>query len=249
MYSTSSLIGTALAAALLAPAPPGPSQARADTHFPAPSGAITIAATTADGGPSMADVLRDFARAAGQNLSISTATRAALEATPAGLIASAEVPAAQVYSFVEGLLVERGFVMSELRDQEPRLLGIYNQQEGLSAPAQWVPADQLERFRAHPALVVLTVLCLEELDVRQLGNSLRALGGGVGSGVVPIGSTNSVLLMGTGRNVADLAQVMLAANEAAGASRKAREPLEIEAVDGRESAPKKSESEKQDRER
>jgi hypothetical protein len=248
MYLTSSLIGTAMAAALLATTPPGPSQARADTHFPAPSGAITIAATTADGGPSMADVLRDFARVAGQNLSISTASRAALEATPAGLIASAEVPAAEVYSFVEGLLAERGFVMSELRDQEPRLLGIYNQQEGLSAPAQWVPADQLERFRAHPALVVLSVLCLEELDVRQLGNSLRALGG-LGSGVVPIGSTNSVLLMGTGRNVADLAQVMLAANEAAGASRQAREPLEIEAVDERESAPKKSESEKQDRER
>jgi hypothetical protein len=79
MYLTSSLIGTAMAAALLATTPPGPSQARADTHFPAPSGAITIAATTADGGPSMADVLRDFARVAGQNLSISTGASVSLD--------------------------------------------------------------------------------------------------------------------------------------------------------------------------
>ena len=247
MYRTPALISSCLAAALLAPTPRGPALAQADTHFPAPSEAITIAATTADGGPSMADVLRDFARVAGQNLSISPATRTALEATPAGLIAPAEVPAGRVYSFVEGLLVERGFIMSELHDEDPRLLGIYDREELFSAPALWVPSEELERFRSHPALVVSTVLHLEALDVRQLGNSLRALTAD-GAGVVPIGNTNSVFMMGTGRNVADLALVMIATNEAMLASREARARFESEKGDPSELHPKKSENEKQDQE-
>ena len=93
MHWTSALTGACLVGTLLAPHPRAVTPAQAGVHFPQPSEGITIGATLADGGPSMADVLRDFARVAGQNLSISAATRKSLEKTPAGLIDSVDVRA------------------------------------------------------------------------------------------------------------------------------------------------------------
>jgi hypothetical protein len=176
--------------------------------FPTPAQGITIAAEGPDGGPSLADVLRDFAHAAGQNFSIDAQTRQALEQDPAGLLRAEEVPAAALYTYVETLLFERGYVVRELRASEPRLFGIYSTRLRASSglgPTRSVPAEEVELYRDHPALLVSTVLHLPWMDVRQLGNSLRALASEASpTMIVPLGNTSSILMRGTGREVAEL---------------------------------------------
>jgi hypothetical protein len=216
------LLAAALAGCFIAPEP-SPTQAAeraapARAAFPLPAGGIAIAAEGPDGGPTLADVLRDFAQAAGQNVSIDAPTRQALEQAPAGLLRAVEVPAAALYAYVETLLFERGFVVSELRASEPRLLGIYSTRAGGlgCAPARAVPQEEIQLYRDHPALLVSTVLHLPSIDVRQLGNSLRALASErSATTIVPLGATSTLLIKGTGREVAELALMLEQADAAA----------------------------------
>jgi hypothetical protein len=183
-------------------------------QFPSPKSSLRIAAATAEGGPSLADLLRDFGQVSGLSLSASPEVSLALQHYPVGMLQAVEVPPAEVYSFVESLLVDRGIVLAVLHAGEPRMLGIYQpgRQPPTTIPSVSVPSDQSDLCAAHPAIAVRTLLHLEWTDVRALANSMRAVSA-MGSNIVPIGNSNSVLVEGPGRWVADMAKVMKQANE------------------------------------
>lgn len=131
-------------------------------------------------------------------------TRARLASTPVGLLGSTSIPAADVYSWVGGLLLRHGLVMADLTGTDPRLVGIYPVEELANAPATEVAPELLGDYERLPALVIQTTLQLGSSDVRTLSNTMR----GVASEavvVVPVGNTNNVVLRGTARQVIDTA--------------------------------------------
>ena len=66
----------------------------------------------------------------------------------------------------------------------------------------------------------LTVLDLPHVDVRQLGNSLRALTNDPSGtqSIIPVGSSNSLILTGQGTDLSDLAAMLLLIEEQARAA-------------------------------
>ncbi len=196
------LVGCALGA-------PARTTAPAQQPFPTPSEGIEITAAGDDGGISLADVLRDFCRVSGQNFSMSPETRNALESTPVGLLASVQVPAAQVYSFVEGLLIRNGFVVARLQSEAPALLGLYSSQErrdrSAGEQAMRVSRDQLTPFGAHPALLIRTVVDVHPASAKEVAGALRGLAADHSLyRVLQSGSPTSVIVEGPGSWVVDV---------------------------------------------
>ena len=78
--------------------------------------------------------------------------------------------------------------------------------------------EDLAHYSQHPGLMVQTTVRLEHVDVRTLGNSLRALSSDARGtqGVIPVGNTSSVLLSGTVRQVTELVETLQRINAEAG---------------------------------
>ncbi len=121
------------------------------------------------------------------------------------------IPAAEVYPSVESILHQNGYMLAILEGGPAALVGVYWKAEpGRNAPSFKLDAAHLEECRVHPATFFTTVLTLPDTDVRSVGNSLRILSpDSQTGGVVPVGMTSSVILSGTGREVADLAALLL----------------------------------------
>ncbi len=203
-----------VAAALVARAP----QDTPAGHFPTPAEGLSI---RMEGSPTMDELLRELARVTGQHIHVPPQARATLAQTPVGLLGGVEVPPAHVHSFVESLLHQNGYVLAELRSSEPRLLAVYPI-EGREAPpgSTWtpVPSERIARYADHPALLVQSLVDCSPLDARAVAMSLRSVWrqSRAYQGMDPIGDSSSVLLRGTGADVARLAAVIerAAASEA-----------------------------------
>lgn len=188
---SSCLFAPAAARAELAPAQ-SPSR-----FFPAPKSGISIQ-LGAEKPQRLCDLLGEFSRATGMTLVSDEATRRMLEVN-CGLNQAAEVPAAQVYAFVESVLSYHGFVLYHLRTDEPRLLGIAHpraQGDGsASIKPVYVPVEELGAWKDHPAFLVQTMLTLPNVDVRMLSNSMRVqFGDNRMQVVIPLGNSNSMLI-------------------------------------------------------
>jgi type II secretory pathway component GspD/PulD (secretin) len=176
--------------------------------FPTASEGIEIDAAGGDGGSTLADVLRDFSRATGQNFSISPQTRQMLEATPVGLLNSVSVPPAQVFSFVEGLLIRNDFVATRLRGEAPALLGLYSMNErrnrAIGGQAMRVASEDVASFAEHPALLIRTVLDVSPANAKDVASALRHLCSDQSLySVTHSGAPSSVILQGPGSWVVD----------------------------------------------
>lgn len=131
----------------------------------------------------------------------------------------------EVYAGAESILQQNGFALALLEGGSAPLVGVYtNFGPNQTPPATRIETERLDECRAHPAFLFTLVLTLPHTDVRSLGNSLRILSPDTQSGgVIPVGTTNSVILNGTGRQVAELAGLLRTIDDAA-AVKKAEPP-------------------------
>ena len=184
--------------------------------FPLPTGDLVIS-IGGDATPTLGDVLKAFEGIGHHNLHLSSDTRTALNGISTGLSRSVTVPAAEVYSYLGALLHDSGFLMAETRRAEPRILSIYNlnsHERGLVfSRARAVPIDEVAKYERHPALLIQTVLEVENLDVRQLANSLRSIV--VDPNIERIVSLDegNLLLVSTGPQVASWIRLIRVADE------------------------------------
>lgn len=187
--------------------------------FPSPKEGLSIKISA--GEPLKLDaLLEDFARVTGQNLLIGKDTRAILAASSTGLSRSVEVPAQEVYTFVESLLMHSDFAISPVTDREPRLLAVYslNGQEAQRRRGDvvYVPSDRIELCSRHPAVLVQTVVDLPNTDVRTLSNSMRTLFTDANTQqIIPVGNSNSLILVGFGSHIASIVRTLLAIDQVA----------------------------------
>ena len=203
-------------AALLEPTPepaPGPlpvalqaDDANPLAIFPQPSADLEIS-IGGDATPSLADVLMRFEDICGHNLHISTATLQELRNVSTGLSRSVTVPRSEVYSYVSALLSNSGYIMGETRSVEPRLMSVWSlnshERQMVRAHARAIDVGEIAKYERHPAMLVETVLSVENLDARQLANSMRVTVIDNNVQVILPVSERSVLLTGTGPQVAD----------------------------------------------
>ena len=216
----------------------------ADSLFPMPSDDLVIA--VGDGGASwtMMDLVQEYGRLTNQHVQVREDTRLFLEGVSTGLTRSVVVPRAQVQSFFEGLLVENDFVMTLLRDSEPRLLGITSLSTGerstLRASAYLVTEQELEVWRDHPAVLITSVVHMPNSDVRLLSNSTRTMITDANiQQMLPAGSSRSMILTGYADQVADMARMLRIIDDSA--AREASSPsfrrIELEHASASEIAP------------
>lgn len=161
-----------------------------------------------------------LAEATGIQFAIDPTTRAELQKTSAGLSSSINVPPDEAWRWVEGLLAHARFQLGMISNRPPQLLGVYStprQNEQPRPRAVFIGEGELDLCTEHPAFLYSVVLDLPHVDVRQLGNSLRGLNtdpSGIQS-VLPVGNTNSLILTGSGADVANLAAMMRLVEDAA----------------------------------
>ena len=187
--------------------------------FPAPKEGLSIKAGP-DGDMKLAALLNEFSRVTGIALLINKDTRTALENVSTGLNRSLDVPAQEVYAVVEWILVQNDFVLVVRNDREPRLFAVEslntNRRGGLKMDALVVPADQLSQWARHPAFLVTTVIDLQYTDVRTLSNSLRTMFTDQNTQqIIPVGNSNSLMMIGSGASVASLSTMLRAIDDSA----------------------------------
>lgn len=147
-----------LAAALATPCL-GTTQAQeaasSDPAFPTPEGALEIDSTEAH--PlSLFDAIQGLREATGIRVTMSASIRAALRSAPVGMIGKVRLEGDDAYGFIETLMVHQGFVFSELRTQEPRILGVYSKGVEPAAVLQYrsTSPEQVLALEGHPAFLV-----------------------------------------------------------------------------------------------
>ena len=185
-------------------------------HFPVPDASLLINSDQ-EGRLSMEDLLDSFSSATGQQIHVSQSARNMLAQIDVGLLGEAEVPGSEIYSFVENLLFQNNFVMAELRSEEPRLLGIHslsgNESSWISRYAE-VPGTELEQYVDHPALLVQSVVEVSPLDARHIVAALRPLMRHSSyQSLLNVGDGNSIIMRGTGSDVAGWAALLETAVE------------------------------------
>lgn len=137
------------------------------------------------------------------------------------LIGEKRVPIDEIYSFYQIIMFINGFILTKVGPEPLSVVMIQNMQpQGGRAPqvrneAVYVTPEELELYSSQVATQVVTVLHLPHTDVRQLGNSLRALTADPSGSqnVVPVGNTNSVILTGFASSVASLARILKLVDE------------------------------------
>ncbi len=165
-----------------------------------------------DAESTLAELLDGLARVTGQHVVMSEYT-AALLTEPSGVLGGAvEVPADEVYPFVESILSFHHLYFAPLKGGQRPVLGVYSGRgPGNSRPPRvWLSAEELEAFAEHHALLVTTTVTLPNTDVRQLSTSLRAMLTDTNTQLLlPVGSS-SLMLGGTAAHVAGLIETLQA---------------------------------------
>lgn len=183
------------------------------TLLPPARGPLDV--SVAGGGAlTLADLLGRLSKSTGVTFSTQDLVDAQLKRTTVVLSDSKSVPAADVYPWVEAVLLQHGCSLGVLHGGESPLVGVYIATiPGSARPdAVSIEPEQIGECRVHPALLFMTVVHLPHTDVRTLGNSMRGITSDPASpqGLLPVGNTNSVIVQGTGQHVADLVAMLQA---------------------------------------
>ena len=170
---------------------------------------------------SLAYLVDELADATGVVFTVTEQARTMLRQTSTGLGADLSIAPTEAWSWTEGLLFHQGFRLTIATSRPPYVLAVVPAVQTGGMPqvrsTLHVPVTELAALEEHPALLVVTVLDLPHTDVRQLGNSLRALMNDPtgAQNLVPVGNTNSVILSGAGQNVVDLVRILRFVDDAA----------------------------------
>jgi len=152
---------------------------------------------------SMADVARQYARITGQHLFYTGEADQILQNTRSGLASSVTVPAGEVQSFFEALMKANDFCIQLVHGGRTRTLAIQSlktqARSTVKMSAIFIPESEVEAAGRHPALMFTTIIRLDNVDVRQLANTLRTMLTDANTQqMLPAGDTSSMILTGFG---------------------------------------------------
>jgi len=233
------MIASQRALLALALAIPGISYAQGASPAQAP-GATTPGATTPQGGPPPIQDTGDFyilnfdetnegltlekfvkicQVATGTNFTYVQETAAALSKTPLRMYGSKRIPKSEFYSFFQIMMIMNDFVCSRVGPEHLAVVLIQNIQGNNRTQARqnavYVTPDELDKYADQPAVLITTVIDLPNTDVRNLSNSMRPLFPDQNTQqLIPVGTTNSVVIMGFGSQVASTVKMLRFIDEA-----------------------------------
>jgi hypothetical protein len=187
--------------------------------FPVPKEGITIA-MEGPGGAKLEKVVKDLERVTGVHVVGDRETQNSLASTTTGLTGPLDVPAAEVWTTIEGLLARNGFALTLIKKDDPKLIGIQSMlvsgRERARNDAIYVPEAELQAWTRHPAFLITTMVDVDQADVRVLSNSMRTMFTDAGmQQMIPLGNSNSMLMIGLASWVASQATMMHELNERA----------------------------------
>jgi hypothetical protein len=187
--------------------------------LPMPKQGISIA-MEAQGGAKLESVLKDLERVTGVHVVADRETQNALASTTTGLTGALDVPAGEVWTTVEGLLARNGFVLTFIKKDDPKLIGVQSTlvaaREKARNDAVYVPEAELPAWIRHPAFLITTLVDIDQADVRVLSNSMRAMFTDAGmQQMIPMGNSNSMLVVGMAGWVSAQAAMLHELNERA----------------------------------
>jgi hypothetical protein len=185
---------------------PALSATSAETLFPAPRRGLAFALPP-DTILDAAQLLDAFSTATGWTVLFPGDEKWAQWSTGVTVAAASRVPPASVYTFVEGVLVERRCVFSIVSATEPRMFALHWLDDPRAsnplARATLVDETELAMWREHPAQLVRVLLHVEHDQARELAHSGdNLLGSGPLEEVVVLGDTHAVLVEGLAPRVA-----------------------------------------------
>jgi type II secretory pathway component GspD/PulD (secretin) len=189
-----------------------PIQKSSSDLFPAPSAGIAI-----PNDMQLDKLVAEFSKVTGITAIADSQTKMLLQGTT-GLNRAVEVPAGEVYSFVESVLVQNDFYLTVLHEREPRLFAIHarNVSRGSREMPFVVPSKDIASMGQHPAILIMTTLELAHVDVRTLANSMRTMFTDANTQqIIPVGNSNQLILTGFGGTVASIARMLQEADESA----------------------------------
>jgi len=161
----------------------------------------------------------ELARLTGLELAMDELTRRRLDRTRQPLASTEPVPAEEVYTFVESLLVAQGIVLGFSAAGQRPVLGVHVPSAVTEAPAAlMMEDDRTDELERHPALQCQILLELRHADARQLQTQVRQLlhDNSGWSQVVPLGSRHLVMT-GPGSLLGPLVAAVRALDDAAAA--------------------------------
>lgn len=162
----------------------------------------------------------------GINFTYDDATGQSLKGQKVRMFGLKKVPKEDFYNFFQILMFINDFVCTEVGPEHLRVVVVQPLSGGAGGRAgaskikeatTYVLPEELPKFADQVATPITTVLTLNNMDVRQLTNSLRSLlTDSATQSAIPVGNTNSVILQGFANNVASLAQLLELVNEEMG---------------------------------
>jgi hypothetical protein len=185
--------------------------------FPQPTAGISIAAGPGED-MKLEKLLDEFSKVTGVALLATPETKTVLAKSTTGLNRGIDIPASEVYSVVETVLIRNDLALVPLHDREPRIASVVALTQGgsqvLRASALFVPARDIAAFARHPAVLVTTFLDLPHVDVRTISNSMRTMFTDANTQqIIPVGNSNALIVTGFGGTVAGLVRLLQEVDE------------------------------------
>ena len=200
---------------VVAPVPTGPDPLLVEYQagFPAPTGPLTLP-TPEDSAGHLGVLVERLVSVTGLNLSIGDESRAKLSEEPLGFEASVEIPPEEVYPFVEGLLVDHGFLLRNLHIGSTSLFALTHLDEVGDNVAQSIPIlrsdTALTLARQHPALLITAAVQTGRSNARQLAASYRTAINQPPTERLLAPDVGTILVTGNGRFVDGMVRVLQA---------------------------------------
>jgi hypothetical protein len=197
--------------------------AAVDRLFPVPTEPLRIPAMTEPkkaGLTSLEELVIEMERITSIRFVLDNETRMILSRISPGNLQDLVVPPDRVWPVFEALLCERDFCLGFVSTEAPIILSVFSAQPQagrFSSPRQHavqVATGDLPKWLDHPAFLISTTVQLNDLNVRDLSNSMRQMFTDPSSQqIIPLGNSNSVMLFGRARSVTDLVGFLQSINE------------------------------------
>lgn len=162
--------------------------------------------------------------ATGINFTYGKEAQQALSTTKLRMFGSKRIPKADFYNFFQIMMVINDFVCTKIGPDHLSVVVISSLGQGagrtqLKGEATYVQPDDLDRYADQPAILITTVIDLPSTDVRTLSNSMRTMFQDANTQqIIPVGSSNSLIITGFGSNVASIVKMLRFVDEAARAT-------------------------------
>jgi len=195
--------------------------AKAERHLLPPLGSAIQLKSDGDTVSSMEQFVRAYEAASGATFIRNEQTAAILQQSPLGFERMPEMTLSEQSQFFQATLRYHDFCLTPVASNLG-LVGIESlrtdRRSQVRSDSTMVDSDDVAFMRANPAFLFTTVVELENLDVRQLSNSMRSMITDANTTqMLPAGNTNSMVIQAFGDHLAELVEQFEMINAASAA--------------------------------